>query len=258
MTDDSTTTGKRKSPEETADTAATKRSHGANSDTIMDEDTDTSMKESEQSQEDLMNIAEAEWKRQLEELDTTQDTPNTPETADMDIDLSAKPTSSLALAAAQTRSPNDEPESHGETPENEETTDIEIAQSEDEGAGKKITSEQTDGETRRTKGKPTYSEVAEKAKDVEAPAEPEVDYTPRRLLVTVNIGMPKDAIQRGEFLTDQLNLFLDLARKCSQKNLRVIKYSENRPIAERNNRIGPPYLVCPRILLVAISKRWCL
>lgn len=58
----------------------------------------------------------------------------------------------------------------------------------------------------------------------------DIRYTPRRLLVTVTIGMPKDSMERAELLTEQLNSFLALARKCSTRHLRVIKYSEDKPI----------------------------
>ena len=64
----------------------------------------------------------------------------------------------------------------------------------------------------------------------------ETFYTPRRLIVTLSIGMPKDAVQRTEFLTDQLNEFLGLARRCSTKHLRVIKYSENRQIVSKDKK----------------------
>ena len=82
----------------------------------------------------------------------------------------------------------------------------------------------------------TYEEAARKAKDIVAPTEAETVYTARRLLITVEIGMPKDAVHRGELLSNQLNLFLELARKCSRKQLRVIKYAENRPNSMRNKK----------------------
>ena len=72
--------------------------------------------------------------------------------------------------------------------------------------------------------------------EVQESLEDEIFYTPRRLLVTLMIGMPKDAMHRAELLTEQLNAFLSLARKCSTKHLRVIKYSEHKPILSRDKK----------------------
>ena len=87
-----------------------------------------------------------------------------------------------------------------------------------------------------TAEQPTYAEVAERAKEIEAPVEEEIEYTPRRLMITVQIGMPKDTPQRCDLLTDQLNNFLEMARKCSGKHLRVIKYSESKTIRSRDKK----------------------
>ena len=75
-------------------------------------------------------------------------------------------------------------------------------------------------------------------RDTEAQDIPEEEmfYTPRRLNVTLMIGMPKDAMHRAELLTEQLNAFLSLARKCSTKHLRVIKYAERKPILSRDKK----------------------
>ena len=93
-------------------------------------------------------------------------------------------------------------------------------------------------ETPGQEGEKESEEGREENPDTEAQdsTEDEMFYTPRRLIVTLTIGMPKDAIHRADLLTEQLNSFLSLARKCSTKHLRVIKYSEHKPIFSRDRK----------------------
>ena len=81
----------------------------------------------------------------------------------------------------------------------------------------------------------TFASVARTAAPLEQP-KTTAEYTPRRLMITIQIGMPKTALERIDFMAEQLNAFIEIARKCSQKQLRVIKYSDDKVIRAEDKK----------------------
>lgn len=112
----------------------------------------------------------------------------------------------------------------------EETGEMETegqAQAQPE-VGKDASIEDTEMEEADDGKSQVYSEVARIAANLPQPKPIDIQYTTRRMSITVEIKMPKNAIERIKFLTEQLNDFLKLARMNSSQHVRVIKFSETR------------------------------
>ena len=85
--------------------------------------------------------------------------------------------------------------------------------------------DQEHGNTRQEK-ETSYCEAASKAAREPDPKAPDIQYTTRRVNITIEIKMPKSAIERINLITEQINNFLKLARNNSTKHLRVIRFTE--------------------------------
>ena len=116
-------------------------------------------------------------------------------------------------------------------PNAEEDQDAETTKDEEQNKSGDHNSQEESKSTGRT-----FAEVATKAAGITQPKPASTKYRMQRINITVEIKMPKDAIDRINLLTEQLNDFLKLARINLSPHVRVIKFTKTRRQTNTNRK----------------------